>query len=176
MHAWIESINAIAAGWADAMLRACWQGGVTIAFVWLICRALRRLSARVQCWLWRLAYLKLLIALVWATPIELPLLPARATPIISTPAPATELARPPLVLRNGPAGKHTAPVKVVPPPTLPTALACVFTLWLLVACGSGVKFLVERRAADEPHERDRHSALPARAQHRIRPTGGDSVD
>src|SRR5262249_41921378 len=35
-----------------------------------------RLSAPTRCWYWRLAYLKLIIALLWSVPLRLPLLPA----------------------------------------------------------------------------------------------------
>src|SRR2546426_12374848 len=71
----IARLNLFAAGWAGAIGRACWQGGVAIAIVWALCRLFPRLSGRIQCWLWRLAYLKLLVALLWALPLPLPLLP-----------------------------------------------------------------------------------------------------
>ena len=66
-------------GWALAAAspfwRAFWQGGAALALVWCACRLLPGLSPGVRCWLWRLAYLKLFVALAWATPVDLPLLP-----------------------------------------------------------------------------------------------------
>ncbi|MBI3947797.1 MAG: carboxypeptidase regulatory-like domain-containing protein [Armatimonadetes bacterium] len=76
MNAWIVAVNALAGGWAGAVWRAAWQGGVAIALVWAVCRAWPRLPAGVRCWLWRLAVLKLLLALAWSRPVALPLLPA----------------------------------------------------------------------------------------------------
>jgi beta-lactamase regulating signal transducer with metallopeptidase domain len=61
---------------SDSLLRACWQGGVALALVWAFCRVAPRMSPRLRCWLWRLAYLKLLVAFLWLPPILLPALPA----------------------------------------------------------------------------------------------------
>jgi beta-lactamase regulating signal transducer with metallopeptidase domain len=74
----LSRFDAVAEQWADAMLRACWLGGAAILIAWAITRVVPRLPANARMWLWRLAYLKLLIALIWTAPIELPLLPAAA--------------------------------------------------------------------------------------------------
>src|SRR5690242_17934867 len=77
----MTALNLWAASWAAAIGRACWQGGLAIGLAWILCRALPRLPGRFQCWLWRLAYLKLLVAFLWAVPFDLPLLtpkPAKA--------------------------------------------------------------------------------------------------
>ncbi|HEX4795455.1 MAG TPA: efflux RND transporter periplasmic adaptor subunit [Humisphaera sp.] len=65
----------------ESLLRASLEGGVALLLVWFICRIATRLPGRAKCWLWRLAYLKLLLALFWATPMQLPLLRARPLPI-----------------------------------------------------------------------------------------------
>ena len=80
MTGWPEALEGAGAAWAAAMLRACWQGGLALGAVWLACRLFPRTSPRVQCWLWRLAYVKLLLALFWSTPIDLPVLPAAVRP------------------------------------------------------------------------------------------------
>ena len=49
--------------WATTMWRACWQGGLIVLVVWSICRSLPSMPARFQCWLWRLAILKFMVAL-----------------------------------------------------------------------------------------------------------------
>jgi beta-lactamase regulating signal transducer with metallopeptidase domain len=64
--------------WLIAMSRALWQGTIALALVWLVCKFATRLPARVKSWLWRLAYLKLLLALLWATPMDLALLKPRS--------------------------------------------------------------------------------------------------
>lgn len=67
-------------GWREALLRACWQGAIAMALVWLVCRAWPRLPAGARCWLWRLAFLKLLLALFWTQPVTLPLVSPRPAP------------------------------------------------------------------------------------------------
>ena len=64
--------------WAGHLWRATWQGAIVLAVVWCIARACPFLSPRVVCWMWRLACIKLLVALVWAVPVNVPLLPAKA--------------------------------------------------------------------------------------------------
>jgi beta-lactamase regulating signal transducer with metallopeptidase domain len=60
----------------NGLVRASWQGGVAIGLAWLVVRWWRGLSPRIACWLWRLASVKVLVALVWAVPLAIPLLPA----------------------------------------------------------------------------------------------------
>src|SRR5262245_8565649 len=61
---------------ANALMRASLHGAVAIAAVWMVCRLFPRLPAALRCGLWWLACLKLLVALVWAEPIPLAVLPA----------------------------------------------------------------------------------------------------
>lgn len=63
--------------WMAALWRASWQGGLALLAVWGVCRVFSRLHPAVKAWLWRLAYLKLLLTLVWLQPIPLPMLPAK---------------------------------------------------------------------------------------------------
>ncbi|HLV79604.1 MAG TPA: hypothetical protein VKT32_04955 [Chthonomonadaceae bacterium] len=83
----IAGTEPVALAWGEAVWRACWQGGIFLLAVWGLCRLLPRLPAALQCWLWWLACLKLVLGLVALPPISLPLLaasgPARA---ISSPA------------------------------------------------------------------------------------------
>ncbi|HSN87748.1 MAG TPA: M56 family metallopeptidase, partial [Thermoanaerobaculia bacterium] len=60
----------------EILWRASFQGALFIAAVWLICRLAPRLPAAVRCGLWWAACLKLLLGLVWMSPVELPVLPA----------------------------------------------------------------------------------------------------
>jgi beta-lactamase regulating signal transducer with metallopeptidase domain/biopolymer transport protein ExbD len=76
MNEFLQWLNEFAPRWASAMWQATWQGGLAIAVVWLLCRLRPGILARVRCWLWRLAFAKLLVCLFWTTPINLPLLPA----------------------------------------------------------------------------------------------------
>ncbi len=79
MTEFLGRINDGAQVWADAMTRACLIGGAAILLAWCVTRMFPRLPAKARDWIWRIAYLKLLVALIWVAPIELPLLPASTT-------------------------------------------------------------------------------------------------
>ncbi|KRG66649.1 hypothetical protein ABB27_13135 [Stenotrophomonas terrae] len=52
------------------------QTGLLVLVVWLLCRYTRRLPPSTQCALWWLVALQSVIGLIWASPLQLPLLPA----------------------------------------------------------------------------------------------------
>src|SRR5687768_17167246 len=80
----IEQINAGSALLIDALWRASWQGTLAVILVWIMCRALPKISPRVRSWLWRLVILKFIFTLLWLAPLELRIF--RAT--ILSPPPA----------------------------------------------------------------------------------------
>jgi beta-lactamase regulating signal transducer with metallopeptidase domain len=114
------AINALADAWGEGMLRACWQGGAAITLVWLTARAVPRLPPAAQCWLWRLAYLKLVLALFWATPVDVRIpLPAESAERTGTPRSGRSFGflagglrqdpgRPSRQGTSGPFGRHPA--------------------------------------------------------------------
>ncbi len=71
------SVGWSAEAWTNRLWMATWSGGLVLAGVWLLLLCVARLSPRFQCWFWRLAFAKLLIGLIWVTPIAIPLLPAK---------------------------------------------------------------------------------------------------
>src|SRR5882724_6337274 len=93
---WVAFWNESAVQWADAMWRACWQGGVLVLALWALCHRWQRMPSTWRCGLWWLVCLKLLVGL---SPIFLciPLLPPRLAQTATTrlsiahprPAPAT---------------------------------------------------------------------------------------
>lgn len=84
MNTSLAVFEAAADMWTSAMARATWQGGLAVIGVWVFLRLAPRIPARIQCWLWRLAFLKLLISLLWATPVDIPILnAARGTPTLN---------------------------------------------------------------------------------------------
>ena len=72
-------MNILLDAWATTMWRACWQGGLVVLVVWSICRLIPSMPARFQCWFWRLAILKFMVALVPSL-LNVPLLPAHRAP------------------------------------------------------------------------------------------------
>ncbi|XHS32447.1 M56 family metallopeptidase [Pseudoxanthomonas sp. UC29_72] len=91
------------------------QTALLVALVWALCRALPRLPASTQCWLWWTVALQAVIGLV-AAPLELPWLPAAARASAAAPA---------LV----PAAEATAPLVIAPLASAPT----LAPLWVLPA-------------------------------------------
>ncbi len=57
---------------ASALWRACWQGSFAIGFVFLVCRSLRSMRCDARAWLWRGAYLRLLLALIGCLTVPAP--------------------------------------------------------------------------------------------------------
>ena len=64
----------------DTLLRASLQSGVALLVIAVLCRLFSRLSANTRCWLWRLGYLKCLVALVFSVEIGVPILSADLNP------------------------------------------------------------------------------------------------
>lgn len=140
----ISIMNEFAAGWATLVWKASWQGGAALLLVLLLGLVVRRLSAQVRCWLWRLAFLKLLIAGVWTIPLTLPWLPALEK--VDLPAPQIgNIVRPLPVPESFPAGTPIAePVVLTAGPTIINHTPQVVTprlsgwSWLLIIWSCGV--------------------------------------
>lgn len=160
MNTWIPHLNLLAGSWLAALWRASWQGGLAMLLVWAVCRVFHRLPARAKSWLWRLAYLKLLAALLLATPIDLPLLPARTAPPsppaqiadsipslppFDLPSPAFPVSAQPETTPPRPAG--AAAPRALPPPSdsalppriRPNAGAWLMLIWALGVAAFGVR-------------------------------------
>jgi bla regulator protein blaR1 len=77
------------------LLNASIDGAIFVAIVWILSRAVRTLSPAARTMLWWAAAAKFLIALVWVTPVVVPILPVES----STPLTAT-IASPGVALRE----------------------------------------------------------------------------
>jgi len=130
---WIATIDPWVDHWAAGVWRACWQGSAAILFVWAVCGLLPQMSPRIRCWLWRLAYAKLLIALLWTSPVVIPLLRSTATRV-SLSAPSREPAAPAAFLPSPLSTEGSGPPAyvVLQQPSL-TPLSLLTILWLLGA-------------------------------------------
>ncbi len=126
-------VNDFATGWLDALVSACWQGGLAMALVWVVCRAWPQVSPRIKCWLWRLAYLKLAAAFLWPAPINVPLLPAAV--FLHAQRRLVESPAAPLVPPAEPASPALA-TPVISGQTAPARLS--FAGWLLLGWSIGV--------------------------------------
>jgi bla regulator protein BlaR1 len=60
----------------DILARASVDGAIFVTIVWVLCRAVPGLPARAKSFLWWCAAAKFVVALVWTTPVLLPVLPA----------------------------------------------------------------------------------------------------
>ncbi len=146
----IELLDAFAGAWLDALMRASWQGGLALAGAWALCRFLPRLSPTVQCWLWRLAYVRLLLSLFWATPIDVPVLPPREqTPAAITPTPVLEeRATREIAPRLHPKPRRSLPNLREPAPAHPNRRPASNrpAVWLFLLWGTGTVTLLVRLA------------------------------
>lgn len=79
MTALVTTLNELSADWLPRLGTACWQGGLALLFVFALCRAMPRMPAPAQCWLWRLAFVKLFVASLWIVPVQLAWLPSVKT-------------------------------------------------------------------------------------------------
>lgn len=94
----MRTIDGWAAAWAPLMLRACWQGGLALLAAYVLTRLVRRLPPAAKTWAWRIAYLKLIVALQLMTPVTLQVLHQRIGPSISG---STQTIAGPLPLDHG---------------------------------------------------------------------------
>lgn len=76
MSGWSSALNDLAGMWLGRLWHASVAGAVALGMAWLVCRVFSRTPARLQCWVWRLAYGKLLLALFCIAPLAIPLLPS----------------------------------------------------------------------------------------------------
>ena len=85
--AWLAGWDRASVAWAGSLGRACWQGGLALLFAWLLCRGFFTMFPTLRAWLWRLAYLKLVLTLLLPS-VSVPILPAGSV------APATMTSTP----------------------------------------------------------------------------------
>lgn len=59
----------VAVAWADSLMRASWQAGLTSLAAWLVLRVVPGISPVVRSWVWRLVMLKFLAVLFLTVPL-----------------------------------------------------------------------------------------------------------
>jgi beta-lactamase regulating signal transducer with metallopeptidase domain len=116
--------------------RASWQGGILLGMVWLMTRCWRRLAPDAQVWLWRVALLKLLLALLitGAVTLKIPL-PRRHSVLpapIMTAMPATHR------VPDAPSPEPVASTSTTPAPAATAATRISWPTVLVALWGLGV--------------------------------------
>ncbi|MCY2962688.1 MAG: M56 family metallopeptidase [Planctomycetota bacterium] len=106
----VNGFNELSAVWGSHMGAACWRGGLALLVALLLVRLVRSLPAAARCWMWRLAFLNLLIVGLWFSPVQLRLLP----PLQTHPVPLAEQ------VIESPTATHRQPETM---PDLPTETA-----------------------------------------------------
>ena len=110
------------------LVRASLEGALLAGGVWLLCRALPRLSPSVRALLWWCVAAKFVVALAWPAPIGVPLLPPAAA---DAPGAAVAVADAPPLSRPQAAGTAARPL---PRPTVEPAAREV--PWAAIALGA----------------------------------------
>ena len=148
------------------LVRASLEGAVLAAGVWLVCRALPRMSPGVRALLWWCVAAKFVVALVWPAPIEVPVLPRAAADAVSV---ATAAAPPTPAAAGGESLAASLPASSSDAPAIPWT-AILVGVWAL---GLGVSLLrtlrdwsihllfVARRQWPQVLQRVRHAAVCA---------------
>jgi len=129
MREWLIVIDGFAAGWIEALVRACWQGGLALGLVWVACRLFPRISPRARSWLWRLAFLKLAVAFLSPATIDVELLPAPVASVAQerpAASPGTTFAPEVTLTAQGTA---RLPVSGWPPATRLSLAGWLFLAW-----------------------------------------------
>ncbi|WP_127170079.1 M56 family metallopeptidase [Xanthomonas sp. BRIP62415] len=110
------------------------QTAVLALAVWALCRAVKRLPATTQTWLWWLVGVQAVVGLLWNAPLQLPVLPA-ATP---TPAVIAGDSLAPMVMANATASGTSAVANATAADVLQGASGQSWALWLAVLWVAGV--------------------------------------
>ncbi len=110
MTAWIENLNAAAAGWTGLVWVIVWQSTVLAALIAVFASLLRRSSPAVRYWLWQILAIKLLLMPFWTVAVPLPSLDGYVEPADPAVISANEGPGPPGVelLNPLPAGSDDA--------------------------------------------------------------------
>jgi beta-lactamase regulating signal transducer with metallopeptidase domain len=134
-----DTWNNIASLWAPALLRACWQGALAVAVVWLLCRLFPRLSPGTRATLWWLVCLKTLLGLFVAGWVPVAVLPARST----APPPAVSWRIPSVLPDSEPLPVSAPEVAPLPaaPIVAPAAPLQPISVLLLLWAGGGLVML-----------------------------------
>src|SRR5579864_234628 len=74
MLTWLTVHDDIAGLVLTRLWRSSLEGAAALALAWVLCRVFFKAPARLKCWVWRLAYCKLLFSLFWLVPVNLPVL------------------------------------------------------------------------------------------------------
>jgi beta-lactamase regulating signal transducer with metallopeptidase domain len=116
------------------LIRASLEGALLAAGVWMVCRALPRLSPGVRALLWWCVAAKFVVSLVWLSPIGVPVLPGPAADAVSiTAAPPSS----PAGTAGAAARSASLPARESGAPEIPWT-AIVVGVW---AVGLGVSLL-----------------------------------
>jgi beta-lactamase regulating signal transducer with metallopeptidase domain len=133
---WLPFGDSFITGWVISIIRAVWQGGIVFVLIWLILLIFPRIQPTIRCWLWRIAYLRLLVSFL-ADPLPIPWL-------FSTKISTSPVVR---LLDTGPVGQWitiSQPVPGLHPVNLPvySDSRFWFLLWILGIGWSGIQLIV----------------------------------
>ncbi len=162
----VSTINELSAAWAPLLWKASWQGGVALLLILVITRAVRKVPAHVQCWLWRLAFVKLLIAGLWIIPVELRWLPPAKSTTSETRQAAFESVREAIPVQ------FDAASRLIPRPEHSSQLSPLS--WLMIAWMAGVVLFLANLVRHWAQLRKMTSSLELLTDERVRKSLAES--
>ena len=132
--------------WGNALWCVSVDGAFTFLALWLLVKLVRWIPSRLECWLWRVAFVKMWLGLFWVGAIPLSVLPV----------PPLFTGRNALIL-SGPLPRYPQ----ASPWTDPVAI--VFLLWS-IGTGFGAARIVRRRQGRRDLAEQRQSNCQCRSR------------
>ena len=150
MNELVIAFNQIVDAWSAAMWRVLWIGIVVVALAGALACLWKRKSPVVHCWLWRLAYIKLLALLLWSSSVDVPLLP-QSSEIVAAPVENTVESEAGMNIAPGNIGVSTPTVEHVESTkrhhvrTSLSLLGLVLVAWFAGVCIGSARMVRELR-------------------------------
>ena len=143
-------------GWVlNALWKTSLQAGIMAAAVWIVCRLAKRAPASFRCALWVLVLVKLFVPpfadvpggwAFWSHAGEVVPVVSESAPVYSPPAVSSVVNSAPVVGNVEPVRPgNVAEGAAAPRMWMPSAAEVVVALWVLGACGFGIRLLVRTR-------------------------------
>src|SRR5208282_2112502 len=126
--------------WGQCLWRASWQGALVLLAAWTLARWCTFLSPRIVCWMWRLACIKILVALIWVQPVDIPLLASNPQETIISQSVSLAAPEAGAVLELQPVEEDRGPVLVTNSAQSHLTLCVVLSaLWAMGVCSRVIR-------------------------------------
>lgn len=71
MFYWLPIDHNLISNWGTSIIRASLEGSAVFILVWVILRVFPKINPMIRCWLWRIAYIKLVVSFLGFEPLQI---------------------------------------------------------------------------------------------------------